>query len=159
MPTLREFLQENAGRVRAEVAEKGRAKREWLASVAALYGRMEEWLRDSDPEGLLTFRAGLVERVDPSLGTYEVGTLEIWMGARMVEVEPIAFDVLGPLKKPGEGKWRGRVDLLSDCFAHKLYRFVGKDDEESWFLLKEDDLSFGPLTRDSFEAALMSLLS
>jgi hypothetical protein len=159
MKTFQEFLREQAAQIRAEEAAKEAKKGRWISSVDALISQMTSWLRELDPDGILKLQTRLLERTEESMGSYSISALIIWMGSRMVAVEPVACDILGPVKKPREGSWGGRVDLLGRPYACKIYRFLGSNGVEEWYILDEKTYWLCPLTRETFDSALLGLFA
>jgi hypothetical protein len=158
MMTLKEFLQEQAEYLRPQEAAKEEMKKEWIAAVERLLAQMTVWLKDSDQEKILNLQTKLVERSESALGTYQIPALTIWLGSRVVEVEPVACAVIGPgVHRPGDGQFRGRVDLLGRPDRYILYRFVDSQDRESWLMIDDQTFKSQPFSREAFEAALVSL--
>lgn len=160
MKTFQEFLKEQATYVRAEEAVREARKHEWVAAVRTLMAELKTWLMESDTERILRVEERIFERFDESIGPYEIMALSIWLGKRGVGVEPVAFDVLGPMLVPTGGTWKGRVDLIGEDHVNvKLYRCVKSNEADSWWIVDRDDRQVRLFTRDGFESALLSLLS
>jgi hypothetical protein len=169
MGKLTEYVQAEAGRLKAEFDKQVEALEEWEAAVTRLYDQLEMWLRDADGgHGLLRTgreRSSIVH--DPSLGTYRAETLAIALGERAAELVPRARYVGAAIRPPGREPRRadGRVDLRDGSTAHAyLFRLRNPSGDE-WFIravwLWNSDSEFGtvePLDRDRFEAALLGVL-
>ncbi len=159
MKTFQEFLRERAAQLLGEKAAMEEKKGRWISSIDTLISQMTSWLKESDPEGILKLQTRLLERTEESIGTYSINALLIWMGSRMVTVEPLACDIMGPVKKNREGSWGGRVDLVGKPYTCKVYRFLGINGAEEWHILDEKTYGLLPLTRETFDAALLGLFA
>jgi hypothetical protein len=159
MKTFQEFLREQAPQIRAEEAAKDARKTRWISSVDKLISQMTSWLKELDHEGILKLETKPLERTEESIGTYSVNALFIWMGSRMVAVEPAACDIMGPLKKPREGSWGGRVDLVGQPYSSKIYLLLASNGDEEWYILDEKTYGLYPLTRETFDSALLGLFA
>ena len=159
MGSFKDFLVEREDRVRAEEATKEAKKRQWIAAVRSLLERMEVWLKESDPGNLLRLRTRKVERREESIGAYVVPILSIDFGSRVVRVEPVAQNVMGPMIEPREGYWSGRVDLVGPPYKFQLFRFSGSDDLDDWFIRDTRNYRLVPFDKESFDQALVELFS
>lgn len=159
LKTFKEFLQEQAEQVRAEEAAKEAKKDQWVSAIEDLIVLMKTWLRENDPEKLLKLRERELELSDESVGAYTTTSLAVWLGGRVVRIEPVALDVMGPKFKPRDGVWSGRVDLVGSPFTYKMYRFLDEGGHQEWFIYNENDFHLRPFDREQFEAALLSLFS
>jgi hypothetical protein len=160
---LRELLTAEAEKFRSEKAKRQQALGEWRELLDALFARMSEWLKASDPDGLLEVTKETVTINDPALGEYEAPTLQITLGKTTVEIAPRARYVIASIQPPGEQPVRahGLVEIRSRGWAsHNLYQLPGG----RWYIFDcARDLITGaqpvePLDADRFEAALASLL-
>jgi hypothetical protein len=159
MKTFQEFLREQAPKIRAEEAAKEAKKPRWISSVDALISQMTSWLKVLDTDGILKLETKQVERTEESIGTYSISVLFIWMGSRSVLVLPAACDVMGPLNRPREGSWGGRVDLVAHPYSCKMYRLLASDGAEEWYILDEKTYGLYLLTREAFDSTLLSLFA
>ena len=67
--------------------------------------------------------------------------------------------VIGPgVRGPKDKELRGRVDLTNGSFSFILYCYVDPSGEESWIILDDRTFQSRPVSREAFEAALVSLL-
>ena len=159
MGSFKEFLVEREDRVRAEEAAKEGKKNQWIASVSSLLQRMEVWLKESDPGNLLKLETRMIERIEDSIGAYKILALYVWLGSRVVDVTPVACNVMGPMIEPREGYWSGRVDLVGAPYKFQLFRFSGSDDLDSWFIRDTRNYRLVPFDKESFDQALVELFS
>lgn len=168
--TFQEFLkglagQENAAEVRAR-------RKEWVEAVERLIDRLEGWLRELDPDGVMEVYRQVVERHEPGLGTYDAHGLWIEVGKVTVEVvpggrnsrvvPPSGTTLLGEDLRPAQVA--GRVDIKNRVQRHSLYRLVvpdGSSTREDWATVAVTDygVKFDPVDRDGFEAMLRELMS
>ena len=159
MSSFKEFLKEQQGRVRAEeAAREARAKR-WVLSVSSLIRQMEAWLKQFDTDGLLKLETKVAERSEDSIGIYRLPALYIWLGSRVVGVEPVAHDILGPVNKPRDGSWSGRVDLVGPPYRFELYRFTDSDDSDSWYIRDTRNYRIAEFDKEAFDKALVELFA
>jgi hypothetical protein len=156
--TFKEFLAQEAERLgREEEVQKAR-REEWLGAVNRLFDQMEAWIADADASRVLHVRRRTVTKTEHALGRFDAPILELRLGATSVDIDPVAYRVVGPgLEKPLGLKSGGRVDLRSADQAYLLYRFTTDAGKESWVMVGDDGLGLGVLSRESFEAALIGL--
>jgi hypothetical protein len=155
-PTFREFLKKKANDEAGP--DRARRREEWLASVKALLTQVRDWLKESDPDGLLDVRTTVYERVEQELGVYAVEGLRIRLGEAMADVVPVGGNVAGPVitREGSAMAVRGRVDVTNGAEKYVLYR-VG-DDRTLWQVVDQDGRS-SPLTQQQFEVILQDLLA
>ena len=158
--TLREFLESQEEQLKAGQPQAIKRRDEWIAAVDRLEGRIRDWLASSDPRGLLEVRAESCELREQGIGLYRVGRLVMAMGPRIVRLDPVARNVVGPLSSTGVVhviRAYGRMDLTDGLRRYYLYR-TEVEPEDRWSLIKEDGYDLQPLNQASFEAALQDLL-
>jgi hypothetical protein len=167
MGVLAEFLKEKADEIRAAKPERDRLVADWTAAVERLLGLIEQWLRESDPDGLIRSERTTHAFNDEAMGPYSVPGLSLELDGQVVGVVPVARRVVASVVLPGESQPRraeGRVDLkrYGDTI-YVLYRF--RDGEaDRWYVVHDgvfDTKLNRPvgrdLTREEFEADLASL--
>jgi hypothetical protein len=83
--SLKDFLKQRAALYAAE-GEKNRSTiEEWRSAVSRLFGQLEAWLDDADPEKIIQRERTRVQVAEPGLGRYEISRLELrafdkWVG-------------------------------------------------------------------------------
>ena len=163
MISFKEFLTSQEDRLRAERSARVRSREKWIAAVAALIDRMEGWIKQSDPHGLVQLRRFLGESpdegIDSPMDADRVENLDIVLGNQGVRVRPVAMDLMGPRWKPAEGRWGGRVDLIGHLDRYELFRFVGVDEAEQWHLRNSQNYQMKLLDQEGFDSALVDLFS
>ena len=159
MKTFKEFLEERADHVRAEEAAKASKRDRWITSVNALISQAEKWLKEAGAKNILTIQKRLVERNEETLGIYNIPSMFVWMGARLVALEPVACEVRGPLTTPRTGIWSGRADFTGSPYSYKVYRFLGQDQTEEWYIFDDKDYRLRPFTRENFDAVMLDLFA
>lgn len=177
MGPLAEYLQTEAGRLRAERQKRKEAIEEWNSSLERLYAKLCEWIAAADGgQGLIAARAGDTAIVqEPRLGLYAAKRLIVLMGAfaeggagfGVAEIMPRARYVAATLKPVGrEPRAPDGMVILSEghnspIANHYLFRWKHPDGDE-WFICSDAEWNsrdFGnvhPLTAEAFEAALLS---
>jgi hypothetical protein len=158
--TLKEFLASEAGKLQSERSEAMKKRDEWIASVGRLLAQIEEWLSEADSGRVLTFQRGQVTLREMGVGTYDVPTLLIELGAREVSVKPIARFVAGPLASTGVMhvmRAYGRVDMGNRLEKYMIFR-TEKELGGPWIIIEEEGYRSQPFNRDTFESAFQSLL-
>jgi hypothetical protein len=167
MGVLAEFLKEKADEIRAAKPERDRLVSDWTAAVECLLGQIEQWLRESDPEGLIRCQRVGHSFNDEGMGPYTVPGLKLELDGQVVGVVPVARRVVASVVLPGESQPRraeGRVDLTRYGDTHYiLYRFRDAGGDR-WYVVHDgvfDTKLNRPvgrdLTREEFEADLASL--
>ena len=164
MGKLRELLQAEAERYRAEKDKRQRAIQEWLDLLNGLFERIDVWLKDSDPDSLLEVSADTVTLNDPALGEYRAPLRRIRLGEKSVEIVPAARRVAFPIRPPGSSKpvrAHGMAEVRFLGWAsYYLFQLPG----DQWYIrataqnLNDSDNPVDLLDADQFEAALASLL-
>ncbi len=159
MGSLREFLDEQAERLKTEPSKAAARRDEWVAAVGRLLAQIRDWIAEADPGHVLTVEERTVTIREEMIGSYEVPALTIILGIRSVRVEPIARNVMGPLEQTRAYRpirVFGRVDLTNGLEKYKIYR-GSKEPDSRWFITNEDGYESRPFDRDAFEATLQSL--
>jgi hypothetical protein len=175
---FREFLQQQAKRHQAEVAAGQATVDEWRAAVERLFAQIREWLRASDPEGLIEIKEGQEDVKERGLGPYRVPRLDLRAFGKWIGIIPKARRTVGtatPPQKSAPERAEGRVDMTDELRRYVLYRFR-ENGRDVWLI---DGLARGgvvpdktwpgdvqyvprsepiPLDQEAFERALMSYL-
>jgi hypothetical protein len=118
----------------------------WVRSVDALYGTIEEMLRDSIAAGDVALRRFDVQVTEDFIGEYTIPALELRVGGERVEFRPKGVNVIGAA---------GRVDLRGERDTVTLVK--GKADangEWAVVLQRVPSLKMAPLDRESLTRAL-----
>ena len=156
MTSFQEFLRKKSQQ-QDQISRRDR-RDEWISAVARLLDRIEAWLREADPEGLLDRIPLEFNKAEKGLGAYKIQGMQIGMGDLSVQVIPVARNVVGSPRTMGDGaQLAGRVDI-SDGIKKYVLRRVLKDGAESWEVLDEH---FGAdlLDRTRLESILQDLLA
>ena len=162
MTSFKEFLRSQEDRLRAEQATQLQAKMRWIVAVRSLLVRIKDWIKESDPHGLVAFDHKLVGDVDEVGHLRKIDGLEklsVSVGDQQTLICPAVREVLGPRWKPGEGTWAGQVDLIGDSHGYELYWFLHADGRDEWYLRNTRDYQMKLLDRSSFDAALVDLFA
>src|SRR5690349_5159303 len=132
--TLQEFLKEKAHE--QDIVARRKRREEWLGAVARLMEQIKGWLRDADPEGILSVVPIPVDRNETGLGSYRAEGFNISLNDdTSVQVIPIARNVAGFLA--GGRRAEGRVDITNGVEKHSLYRTF-EDGVENWYVFTRD---------------------
>ena len=173
---FREFLHHQAEKHQAE-ANAGKATvDEWRMAVELLFKQIREWLKESDPKGLIEIEESQEDVKEPGLGRYRVPRLNFRAFGKWIGVIPKARKTVGTAKPPQKSapqRAEGRVDITDELRRYVLYRFR-EGDRDVWLI---DGLEPGyeekawpgqvtviprseprPLDQEAFEKALMSYL-
>jgi len=161
MTSLKDFLASQENRLRAEQLAQAQAIESWANAVVRLIEQIGEWIGESDPHKLITMEHVFDKNDRSQMNGYVDARLDIGLGSRVVRIRPVAFNLLGPRWKPGDGRWVGRVDMLSEAYdyAYEILRFVHADNHEDWYLRSTRDYQMDILNQASFDAALLELFS
>jgi hypothetical protein len=176
---FKEFLQEQAQKHKAEVDAGKVIVDEWRTAIKGLFSQIREWLKESDPEGLIEIQESPQEIKEPGLGHYQVPRLNLRAFGKWIGIIPKARRTVGMAKPPQKSapeRAEGRVDITDELRRYVLYRFH-QDGRDSWLI---DGLDIGgheasektwpgegryipksearPLNKEEFERALMSYL-
>jgi hypothetical protein len=129
--------------------------------VKRLVETIVSWLKEDDPEHILSIEQYLITRSEQGLGSYQVPCLEILLGDSKVIVSPVARNVIGTVGPRGDvaTKAEGRVDIQDGQRLRKymLYRSI-KDGVEAWYAIDET-FKAELLDKDRLEAIVQDLLS
>jgi hypothetical protein len=163
--SFREFLRAKAEEL--GIRDRHRRRNEWLGALHRLADQLQDWLRQSDPEGLLDIEPYEVARSEHKLGNYNAPALKIRFGPRGVDIVPMSRDVISTVFDVATGPstslmaeatpFAGRVDVTDGFRKFNLFRQI-RDDEDHWWVRDEHD-RFTPLNSDSWERILQVLLS
>lgn len=166
--TFQEFLSELA---REQGGPDVRARRkEWVEAVERLISQIRDWLRESDPDGVLEVRRRVFDRAEPGLGRYEVPGLEIGVGEATAEISPAGRNVrftpnmLAVMaNRSVNDPCDGRVDIGSPTHRWQLYRILHTGGGEQWWAVQRGETSGNArailLSRETFEEVLRDVLS
>src|SRR6266700_2738843 len=123
MPGLRDYLQEKAKE--HNMVERLERRREWVAAVTKLIEQLENWLREADPQRLLSVYTTMHPKLEQHLGHYDVPGLEVVFGDTQVRIIPVGRAVLrsGDLGSP-QTRAVGRVDISNGGRKLYLFRYV-----------------------------------
>ena len=84
---FQEWLEKRAQEVNQP--ERPRHRSEWIAALDQFYEQIMNWIRESDPKGLLIIERMELARTEPRLGTYTAPALKISLGDAAVRVVPM----------------------------------------------------------------------
>jgi hypothetical protein len=156
--SFRDFLKAKADEL--GVRDRHRRRGEWLGAIHRLLEQMRDWLRESDPEGVLDIEPYEVSRTEQNLGTYDAPALKIRLGAGEVDVRPIGREVPFMAIRGASGDattFSGRVDITDGYRKYNLYREINQG-KDLWQISDERN-KFSYLNAESFERILQDLLS
>lgn len=170
MSVLTRFLNEAAERLRSAQTDRIVKQQDWIRGVTDLVNRLADWVRDADTNHVVDVKVwdAFSDYKEESTGEYKLPSLEIKLDTRSVWVGGKARDVVDQIKPEGYVSAR-RVDgmaVISDFppdiggvtrAAYYLYRFV-EVDGDYWFVRHPLEAEAKLLTRERFEAILVSLL-
>lgn len=157
--TFTEFLREQASKRKAFSAERDEVIKEWTEALGRLYLTVREWLRTSDPDGILSVDEAAWELNEEGLGKYCVPRLDIRGLGRWVALVPKARYTIAtahPPQKVSPERAAGRVDITNEVRRFILYRF--RDEGGDTWIIDDQKNPLRVLDQQAFEAALMSYL-
>jgi hypothetical protein len=115
--SLREYLAENADRLRVEKQRAVVRRDEWVAAVDELIVEIRRWLGESDPDHLFSVTEVPHTIDEEGIGHYEVKGLKIVLGPRVISSprSPGRWQGPGRIPHPGvswvhEDVWTSRMD-------------------------------------------------
>jgi hypothetical protein len=164
--TFQEFLHKKAQTHQAEVNAAKSVVDEWWTSIERLFAQIRQWMKQSDPDGLIEIKEGVEEIREPGLGVYRAPRLDLRAFGKWIGVIPKARRTVGRAKPPQKSapeRAEGRVDITDELRRYVLYRFK-QDGRDVWLI---DGLETGregaasepaPLDQEAFEKAMMSYL-
>lgn len=158
MPSLADFLKEQAQQLLAQAPERDRVRQEWVEAVERLIRQIEMWLVQADTDKVLRVERTAIERREHRVGTYVAPALVISLGERRVTITPVARYALGPtdLDLSG-GRSRGLVEISDGAYKYRLFCYDGPDGDR-WILLDEDEYVPTAFDRSAFDAVMVKLL-
>lgn len=156
MKTLNEFLKEYTEQHAPLLPQRQAIQEEWVRSVERLMQQIRDWLAEADPAGVLDIQTRTIIRREEGIGSYEVPGLSIVLGAREVEVLPIARNVVWRLKE-SEPRAQGMVRITDGGYRYDLYRTVDEQGEHWWMVNHQAQVR--PWDRSAFDHALVTLLA
>jgi hypothetical protein len=147
---------------------------EWRSAIGRLFSQIREWLKESDPDGVIEIEETEEYVNEPGLGRYRVPRLNLRVLGKWVGIIPKARRTVGSAKPPQKSapeRADGRIDITDELRRYVLYRFR-QDGQDVWMI---DETGYEektwpgqvqyiplPATRsldqDAFEKALMSYL-
>lgn len=156
---FKEWLAQQGTDERRE-ADRQRAVEHWTDLAAELFAQMIRWLALDDMQKLLKVSSSKVVREEQGLGRYEAPTLSIHLRDQVVDLIPVARNVVGAIGARGDLGFRaeGRIDMANGPDKFMLYHAVYPT-EKRWVMVDDDTYTVRPLDKDNFEAALQDLFS
>jgi hypothetical protein len=154
---LKDFLSEKARQTNQ--LERRRRREEWVAAVHRLMGRLQDWLRQADPDHVLDVGVIPIEKRELGIGTYQVPSLDIRYDETVIRVLPVGRNVLHGRSQNGNetAKAQGRVDITDGANKYYLYRFI-ENQSEQWEIQGEEGKTT-LLDQAQFERIIEELLS
>jgi hypothetical protein len=164
--SFQEFLQQKVEG--SDWRDRKRLRSEWLGALNRLLDQIQEWIGESDPEGILEFVTYEVERVEGRLGVYDAPALKIRLNTDFAEVLPIGRFTPRPISlenllfiQGNRQRWGnlsgGRVDITNGERRHLVLRSTD-DSQEQWYALMMEQPVPVPFDRACLEAILKDLL-
>ena len=171
---FREFLHHLGEKHQAEVNAGKATVDEWRTAIERLFVKIREWLKESDPEGLIEIKESQEEIKEPGLGLYRVPRLNLRAFGKWIGIIPKARRTVGtaqPRRKSVPERAEGRVDITDELRRYVLFRFRD-DGRDVWLIegLEPAEKAWPgqvlyiprseprPLDQEAFETALMSYL-
>jgi len=157
--TFKDWLAQQGAEDSGE-ADRTRTVEEWADDSSRLYADIIRWLAADDADRLLKVSSNKIPREEQGLGRYEVPTLSIHLRNRVVDLIPVARNVVGSTGTRGDLGVRaeGRVDMTNGADKYMLYRAIYPAGPR-WVIVDDDTYTVRDLDKDAFEAALQDLLS
>jgi hypothetical protein len=161
MKTFLQFLKEQAEASKDPQNQIERKKLAWVSSVEQLIAQAKKWLEEADRETkvlrLVVDRDFSIN--EEELGIYHAPCLQIWLGNKVVELRPIARNVVGGIDEGGlHIQAQGQVDITDRKRRIVIYRIKKEHDQDRWTIVDPDQDIVSELDRPTFEAAVQSLL-
>ncbi len=95
----------------------------WLQQIDVMYKKIQSWLSEHSKSSHIVFNTTM-NRLDDSLGSYDVETLEVNMvGGHQIAFKPIETDVLGAI---------GRVDIMHSGNNKTMLLLFSKGKNYQW---------------------------
>jgi hypothetical protein len=150
--------------------DRKRLREEWLGAVNRLFDQIQDWLRESDPEGLIEVVPYEVMRVEGQLGVYDAPALKIRLETEEADAVPMGrfvprpralLNVIGnPALQPRPDPYPngGRVDISNGDRKHILLRGI-VEGQDRWLALMRGQSSSVSFDRSCLEAILEDVLS
>jgi len=161
MGSLKDFIAEQAERLRADEPEAVKKRDEWVGAVDRLNRRVRDWLDQADPDHkFIQVHGRLYQLREEGIGAYEARGLSIGIGPREIRLVPIARYVAGPLSATGVihvNRAYGRVDLTDGLNKFLIFR-VEKEPQDRWSIIEQDSFRTQTFDEAAFEEAFKSLL-
>lgn len=159
MPRLSDFLSEKAKDLNQ--VERKRRRDEWVESVTRLMAQFRTWLREADPQNLLTISGHDLDKLEQGLGAYRVPALDIEFEDALVRIVPVGRNVIRFRNMGGTVQTlqaEGRVDITDGARKYTLYR-TQTDGADRWVAVGESEVNPQPLDQALFERIMLELLS
>jgi hypothetical protein len=156
---LKEFLRKQAEEEGSAADERKQVLEDWIEALELLQANMSSWLRQADPQNILTLEQTTHRIRERQIGSYSAPGLRISLGTREVRVEPVARYSIGSRVGDalGASLREGRVDMTNGEKKYMLYRH--KDGENHhWVMVDDEDYLARDMDRSAFEDAIQSLL-
>lgn len=155
--TLSEFLRQQAESLEAEAKKNQPVIEKWQNAIRKLFGTIRTWIDASDPRHVIKINDREEKITEPGLGLYSAPRMDLTVFGQWIGMIPKARKTVGAAKLPHKSaaeRASGRIDLTDQIRRYVLYWF---EESDTWMI---DDLRSEPrpLTKEAFEAALLSYL-
>jgi hypothetical protein len=157
--SLKEFLSEQAEKLKAEKSDAAKKRDEWVGAVDRLNDEIRGWLGQADPSHILEIHVQSYHLREVGIGAYDVDGLTICLGKTEVRTQPIARNVVGPHSATGVIEIKqayGRVDLTDGLRKYMIFRVDREPDR--WTIIAQDDFRALPFNQQTLERAFQSLV-
>jgi hypothetical protein len=161
VPTLTEFLKEEATRLRNEAPKRQATISSWRSAVERLFEQIKEWLKEADSEKVLEIREEPVQVAEQDLGAYVMPSLNIELDASRIVFYPRARRVVARIVPPGEKSERkaeGMVEIHDGGVVTTRIYYLSDNGADRWIYQRSIDFGTEIFDRRFFEGLLISLL-
>jgi hypothetical protein len=132
MTTLQQYLDQQVPNKKKgqDLAE------EWCSAIRRKFSEIREWLKQSDPHGVIDIEEGYEQVNEPGLGSYAAPRLGLKVVGRLIGIIPRARLGAGSVRLPGRSapqRADGRMDITDDARKYVLFR-CREGDQDTWII-------------------------
>jgi hypothetical protein len=153
-------LTEYAAKNRDRVEQTRSLRQGWVEDVTRLVAQLRQWLQEADKEGVLRIEERQEEVSEEALGRYVLPGLRVLVGARQFFIRPMRRMTTARVEMAEDKleKTEGGIDLTDGGLDHyPIYRLADVSGQR-WVIVPREGFPPVPLTRETFEKAVLRLL-
>jgi hypothetical protein len=156
--TLSDVLHEYAVKHHARAEEIRATMNEWLNAIEELLDTCRVWLREADKDKVLRIEDDTDEIPEEPFGRYQVPILVVRLGTAEVKIQPTRRTASRPYLSELPSIPEGKAEMVNHLRQRSALFRLKDEQGMRWVIMDPLTRAVAPLTRETFDAAMASLL-